>query len=563
MNKLDLILEIYTYTVILTTVSALNHENVFTDSTCQTIEDCKKFDPLNYIDSLNCIEVDGSSKRCLCKESDSYHMQNGSCQFLPGIGEHCLKETRRCLKKHSSCTDSSDGLHKCMCDQNTLHVRKNGEEYCAQMITTFLDVNCFICENNEGKCYDINDDLLKDGCLCPASRSGENCEIIHVDVKCWVDTMTMNVCYFQHDGINLSTSSRIYTNNHGEDIKCQGRPNEKYCKYKGAYLLQLPLKEDHCGMRKIMMTDSIKYSSKIYVQKYDMPSVNDIIFDTFCEFITQVRSNFQAVGVIEHARGSVGVHSVPNLSTFIENTIGERVPSDTYMRVGDSVRFIIVLNKRDAYGAIKVRNCIASNSYTLGDDDSLSLPLIAEGCPVANQNTFNSLNNWRRYSSQAHMLETGKIKLFKFSSGSNFFLHCRVILCLMNEMNKCNPSVCSNSTLLKSSKRQRRATDQFAEDNVVMSIRFSSEKELESVQDIPSDDNYVKLNRQTFVSVITILSILIFLLLASSIGFLYLYRREVIRRDDTACLFRKSQTAQLKLREYDNEAAEKEDEAYI
>lgn len=119
-----------------------------------------------------------------------------------------------------------------------------------------------------------------------------------VFVNCRVDTMTMTVCYHQHIGVDFKRGSRIYTNNHGEDVKCQGRLDSQCGE--GGYLLKLKLKENECGMKKILMMDSIKYSSKIYVQKSSIASVNDIIFDTFCEFITQVRSNFQAVGVEEY-----------------------------------------------------------------------------------------------------------------------------------------------------------------------------------------------------------------------------------------------------------------------
>lgn len=257
----------------------------------------------------------------------------------------------------------------------------------------------------------------------------------------------------------------------------------------------------------------------------------------------------------------MGVYNIPSLSPYIENAFGERFPSDSFMRVGDSVRFVIVLNKKDTYGAIKVRNCIASDSHTLGAEDSL--PLITDGCPAENQNTFNMNNNWRKGASGSYMLKTGMIKLFKFRSSYNFFLHCKVIICLLNEMYKCNIPDCSNSTSSGMSGRQKRTADQTESYYVMLSIRFKSEDESKTIEGTESEENYVRLNKRTFVAVITILCILILLLLATSIGFLYLFRREVMIRAGTLSLFEKSQMAQMKLIDLNQDNHEKENEAYI
>ena len=51
--------------------------------------------------------------------------------------------------------------------------------FTADIITKAQDPACTDCVNNEGLCYDSTLDKKYDGCVCPASRSGQNCSDIH------------------------------------------------------------------------------------------------------------------------------------------------------------------------------------------------------------------------------------------------------------------------------------------------------------------------------------------------------------------------------------------------
>ena len=51
-----------------------------------------------------------------------------------------------------------------------------------EVLTTYDDPACSPCERNDGKCFDSDEDGLRDGCQCPASRSGENCGTIHGNI---------------------------------------------------------------------------------------------------------------------------------------------------------------------------------------------------------------------------------------------------------------------------------------------------------------------------------------------------------------------------------------------
>ena len=51
--------------------------------------------------------------------------------------------------------------------------------FTADIITKAQDPACTDCVDNEGLCYDSTLDKKYDGCVCPASRSGQNCSDIH------------------------------------------------------------------------------------------------------------------------------------------------------------------------------------------------------------------------------------------------------------------------------------------------------------------------------------------------------------------------------------------------
>jgi hypothetical protein len=233
--------------------------------------------------------------------------------ILTYLGDLCMNSTScTALVPNSECKDSGDnaGTSRCRCSANYYAFNDLGDGKkegikCGKVLTTAINKNCQACEDNEGTC--VEDVSKTNGvvCECAISRSGDNCEIIHVNVSC--SMAAMKICYSPHVNVDFADGWRMYTGAHQRTPQCHSTTVNKTsvtCQ-DGNQELILSLNETDlgtCGTTYIEDAHNKRYMNKIEVVKFDIydnivDNATGIFFNVYCSFTAYQDQTFQGLGV--------------------------------------------------------------------------------------------------------------------------------------------------------------------------------------------------------------------------------------------------------------------------
>ncbi|KAK2166985.1 hypothetical protein NP493_1292g00026 [Ridgeia piscesae] len=426
--------------------------NCSTDADCHVIHafsvcaliDEPKLLPLPVNNSTLSHVVTALTSICRCDEA--WTKEEGRCWYYVTLGVLCDRERSRCDTPNSECRPDGDntGQSRCQCIVGHVRISPGETEACVNIITTAQNATCRPCETNDGVCYSVTG-VEKAGCVCPTSRSGPDCSYIHVNVSCDVNTFTMRICYDPHEGVNFTAGSLLYAFGKGRDLACTGwtvsDPDDGLCQA-GHVRLDLPLdstKRDRCGTKRLMADPTtLKYETRLVVQRRSVAGADDIVFKTFCSFRTHADISFRGVGVVGLAGNDRGEHKNPRMTLTALTQIGEEIPQGVALRLGDGLRFRIQLLDDGTYTAARVEACTASSSASMPDWRAVSVPLVIRSCPAAGQDVITLTNQWRPSLGQGNVLRTGIVRMFSLGTGHAVFIHCTVKLCLTGSERDCD-----------------------------------------------------------------------------------------------------------------------------
>jgi len=334
-----------------------------------------------------------------------------------------------------------------------------GDKYeCGVKLSAYAP-GCEVCSNNDGLCYDLNDDGVKDGCSCPVSRTGEDCAAIHANVTCIADPqngLSIQICYKPHDGVDFSASSQMYAEQSANNPDCVGvEDTEGVCPH-ASRVLTMALSEERreaCNIKKIQQSQQTNYESRIYVTTV---AGSQIIFDTFCTFQTNVDTS-SGVGTIARSNGEEGLTVLPNLVFDVRRTDNSPLQDGESIDINDEVRIYASLQDDDNYGALRVENCLFSNKQTIPGGNNWEYMLILRNSCPTDTNFLNPGNTFEMVKSNPKELRSGKLKFKKFSTSFMTYLICEIKVCLNDRTDECETVLCGPESSQPSLGRRKRA----------------------------------------------------------------------------------------------------------
>ncbi|CAH1773394.1 unnamed protein product [Owenia fusiformis] len=406
------------------------------------------------------------SDSCECDEVNLWFSKDEAgvivCKRRTFVGKICDEKLSFCDDTNSLCKDDGWGssVNRCICKEEYLAVKAdNGTYQCALKIT---GDSCRQCEDNLGQCYDTDGDEQRDGCVCPSSRSGDDCTISHVSVKCTRDSMS--VCYKPHEGIDFSGGASVGATMYPygyKTIECLAIPASggDECE-DGNQLLKISIKDvdlARCGIKVLNEPGLKKYETLIVVQRNpNSIDSNDISFRTYCTFDDVKQLSFEGIGVLGVPGNSNGDHLEADIRLSVVNALGQEIPTGVALRLGDSIELVMSLADDGTYGSMKVERCTISSESEMPSTSAVTIPVITDGCPTDNQDHITNENTFKRIEGSTHYLKTGPIEVFKPSRGTSSYVHCTVKLCLTKNEEQCKMTTCPAKS---GGNRRKRAVD--------------------------------------------------------------------------------------------------------
>jgi hypothetical protein len=480
------------------------------DVKCTTDTECQGYHAFSICDlgALRNTTSDTLVQAQLCKCNRGYEKDEtlGSCYREGYVNERCVPAgPTRCLTEHSACRPDPrrGGLYLCQCEENYVMVEYPyqsgnhtcGRELASHGLTLASDTACSTCK---GTCFDVDGDMRRDGCQCVGSRTGLDCEVMHVHVECKMlaENNTkpyMKICYMPHDSVNMSSAS-MYIDMHKSFPECRAEranqdPANPQCinddtglpMPNNTWVVLVSLEQSQlltCGVRKSVSDDAFKtkFATAVRIQMDpNYASDHDFVFETYCESSDYgVLSESFPIGERKYDNAA-GKYMAPNMTFAVylpDSSVPDRkqvVPQFSAIRMGDPINLAITLNQDDIYSTLRIEECTKADMANINSRNAKTSVIIHNGCPAEGQRDININNNFRRrHSGSQVILETGDIRVSRddYTSSANPVTHieCTVKLCLFGYEDQCIPHTCtapSNTPL--ASRRRRQATDSAAE----------------------------------------------------------------------------------------------------
>lgn len=321
------------------------------------------------------------------------------------------------------------------------------DTFCGKTLTSATQSQCRLCETNGGTCYQpsTNDTTNPNpvDCMCPISKSGTNCEIANVNVTCDGPTLQMKICYDAHPNVNFSNGWIMAANNFASVPACQGfnvtdaaTATASSCQvgYEALVLDLSPAGLAKCGTLVTLSTDTKTYVNTIVVT--NGPDTPPIVFETYCTYRSYDAETFAGLGIYLNNGNSNGQVVNPDISLDILDQFGSKLQSGVLLQLNDPIQFKVSLNLTGSYSSMAVQWCSASTSSYLPNSHASTIPLINNGCPLANIPGGQQNWYWTALASppaSQYVIESGLIKAFKLGSSNTVYLHCTLQLCLSGD----------------------------------------------------------------------------------------------------------------------------------
>lgn len=373
------------------------------------------------------------------------------------IGDICYNSSN-CIVQESGCADAQDnsGFKRCSCFAGFYPYGSNRGDKTSYKCGSVIhpgDPRCQLCQ---GVCVNNGSSVF---CQCPLSRTGDNCEIIHLNVSC--TTTDMRICYSPHQDVNFQNGWVMFAENYENDPNCKGNVSNgiAWCQ-QGYEQLEISLNtSNYCGT--IVTKDAVseRYSMTIYIDQFNSfgeenTNANPYSFNLYCSFVAFENQVFSGVGVDSSNAGNSGTEVFPNVTLFVVDAYDRLIPAGEILNAGDLVRFIIALVLDGNYGSLEVVRCTASTSPIMPDSTAQTRALMNNGCPVPSDSTANSWY-WTvlSFNNNALQLQSGFVPIFNLPGSTSVYLHCELKVCLVGD-NSCpllNQTYCSSQNLMKRS----------------------------------------------------------------------------------------------------------------
>ncbi|XP_064635775.1 uncharacterized protein LOC135492957 [Lineus longissimus] len=429
------------------------------------------------------IEDDDSPTGCVCppsKDSSGVALTVGCDLGIALIGDYCDPTGTPavdCELEDSSCLHAGalNGRFTCQCDPGYHAISLFGDERkCYRSIAKETDRNCMWCQSRGGICYDIDDDGVRDGCMCPATRStsdpndpSTDCDVNHVTVSCTASRM--DICYTPHDTTRLPGMATKLTNGDAY-VYIERHLGEDPCRfeYDGSsdWCVSLDLASDQtdaCDTRVTFPTNRhISYNNWMVLQTTAIGrSMSDESVHLYCQYdiISHVftETGTEVVGFASMASEGDEVH--PVLTMDVHDEFG-RDATVQGIRQGQPTMLIIEMTEdKSVYHSIRPEVCIASNRPELSNPATSSILLLYEGCPVVDS-YLNAKNTFYPDPADAEVSRTGYFPMLQFEDTQFVFFHCAVEVCRNDE--DCDPVDCSGGV-----ERRKRAIASLEGDTIL------------------------------------------------------------------------------------------------
>jgi len=411
---------------------------------CTKLDDCKA-----YPGSQCLATAVANVNKCGCKTDAGYVQTGNICKIDVDLGDKCDKTYAFCKKTHSVCKHAADlsGTYRCKCDHDYIEVKENGTNLCAKELTKQNNANCTTCIDNQGKCYELPNKVLK--CRCPVSREGDACEKLLVTVTC--KNFLLDICYELHQGMNSSTA-HVYTHGHGNVAPCRARrvtnssSNSNFCPFEtGKDKLRLTLNLNDlktCGVSRLPYNkDYFRYETLIDAAKSDHDP-NPKVFKTYCEY--KRTGTHRVDSLVEVVNGNnQGKSHEPVVKFSVYDFLGRELKSEDPVRKGDLIRLNIQVLKDGVYTGVHVQRCVASNKPSLPNKYAMVVLLYEDGCVVDGQKYIPKNARWQDVMGRLENKQSGLFPAFKLLQGDSLYVICRLGFCMGNNTAACQAKTCT------------------------------------------------------------------------------------------------------------------------
>lgn len=439
----------------------------------------------------NCTSKDKNAicddtKRCRCHVEDGWKRipEKDRCFYHADYNAPCNENTY-CTTANATCSETGSLTSiktRCLCKGNNIDfvaVKSSDTYKCEKIITKSDNSACAKCIANEGTCYEENGSQK---CKCTVSRSGDDCEIIHVHVQC---TMTgdfsMRLCYDPHSTLQEGQSVSMYPIGKGTVTECIAaklttNTTDNFCAA-GSYYLKIPMAKDErdtCGVTEIVTDMYTKRLETTWDINDPTVITGSFAAKTYCKFSHSALQSSGAIYLSRTNGNDRGEYIKP--MTYFHALTAQGDMINEAVSVKDLIKLEIGLIPDGTYAALKPTKCTVSSSASPNNPKVTSFVIFEDGCPRSESNGGITNFNFQRVRGNMNVT-TKAIRIVKLTDGTTMFFHCIVKLCLTGSEDECMPmstEECAKSTST-SGGRRRRATEPEKETTLDLAIKIKDE----------------------------------------------------------------------------------------